>query len=56
MNDIYPNAFIDGNGQAWLSLGKRTLFLSKFKPNLIELGGEVEVGGVAYLYEGPVFA
>ena len=52
-NDIDPTAFIDDNGEAWLSWGNGTCFLAKLKPNLIEIDGEIEVVEVPRFVEGP---
>lgn len=52
-NDIDPTAFIDDNGEAWLSWGNGTCFLAKLKPNLIEIDGEIEVIEVPRFVEGP---
>ncbi|MDH6313929.1 arabinoxylan arabinofuranohydrolase [Parabacteroides sp. PFB2-10] len=52
-NDIDPTAFIDDNGEAWLSWGNGTCFLAKLKPNLIELDGDIQVVDVPRFVEGP---
>lgn len=52
-NDIDPTAFIDDNGEAWLSWGNGTCFLAKLKPNLIELDGDIEIIEVPRFVEGP---
>ncbi len=52
-NDIDPTAFIDDDGQAWLSWGNGTCFLVKLKPNMVELDGEIQVVDLPRYVEGP---
>lgn len=52
-NDIDPTVFIDDDGTPWMSWGNGTCFIVKLKPNMIELGGPIEILRMPGFVEGP---
>lgn len=51
--DIDPTVLIDDDGTAWIAWGNGDCYMSRLKPNMIELDGEIKHIGLRNYSEGP---
>lgn len=51
--DIDPTILIDDDGTAWIAWGNGDCYISRLKPNMTELDGEIKHIGVRNYSEGP---